>query len=132
MVVMKRIRVEEFFRDFDKLRKGRVTVTQFKSVLSMLNFQLTEHEFNSLAEKYNADGQFNHAAFCHTINAAFTKKGIDKDPVANVKAVPRDDTFAARRKYLEASPEEEAQIQYYLQEYRTAIQNRRIHLKPLF
>jgi hypothetical protein len=25
-VVMKRIRVEEFFRDFDKLRKGRVTV----------------------------------------------------------------------------------------------------------
>jgi len=25
-VVMKRIRIEEFFRDFDKLRKGRVTV----------------------------------------------------------------------------------------------------------
>jgi hypothetical protein len=24
-VVMKRVRVEEFFRDFDKLRKGRVT-----------------------------------------------------------------------------------------------------------
>jgi len=27
LVVMKRIRIEEFFRDFDKLRKGRVTVT---------------------------------------------------------------------------------------------------------
>lgn len=26
MVVMKRVRIEEFFRDFDKLRKGRVTV----------------------------------------------------------------------------------------------------------
>lgn len=24
-VVMKRVRIEEFFRDFDKLRKGRVT-----------------------------------------------------------------------------------------------------------
>lgn len=27
LVVMKRVRIEEFFRDFDKLRKGRVTVT---------------------------------------------------------------------------------------------------------
>ena len=26
-VVMKRVRIEEFFRDFDKLRKGRVTRT---------------------------------------------------------------------------------------------------------
>lgn len=41
IVVMKRVRVEEFFRDFDKLRKGKVTVPQFRTVLSMLNFQLT-------------------------------------------------------------------------------------------
>ena len=33
-IVMKRIRIEEFFRDFDKLRKGRVTRPQFKSILS--------------------------------------------------------------------------------------------------
>jgi hypothetical protein len=26
-VVMKRVRVDEFFKDFDKLRKGKVTVT---------------------------------------------------------------------------------------------------------
>ena len=28
-VVMKRVRIEEFFHDFDKLRKGRVTKNQF-------------------------------------------------------------------------------------------------------
>ena len=33
-IVMKRVRIEEFFRDFDKLRKGRVTRPQFKSILS--------------------------------------------------------------------------------------------------
>lgn len=99
---MKRVRIEEFFRDFDKLRKGRVTVPQFKSVLSMLNFALTDAEFESLAEKYRAEaGTFNHAQFTHTINAAFTQKGIDKDPRASVKPVTQDDTFAARRKYLE-------------------------------
>lgn len=62
-VVMKRVRIEEFFRDFDKLRKGRVTVPQFRTVLSMLNFQLTEDEFDSLARKYGVDTWFNYAAF---------------------------------------------------------------------
>ena len=36
-VLMKRVRIDEFFKDFDKLRKGKVTPNQFKSVLSMLN-----------------------------------------------------------------------------------------------
>lgn len=40
-IVMRRVRVEEFFLDFDKLRKGHVTKTQFESILSMLNFNLT-------------------------------------------------------------------------------------------
>ena len=39
-VVMKRVRVEEFFFDFDKLRRGKVTKNQFEQILSMLNFNL--------------------------------------------------------------------------------------------
>jgi Ca2+-binding EF-hand superfamily protein len=70
---MKRVRIEEFFRDFDKLRKGKVTVPQFKSILSMMKFQLTEDEFDSIAEKYRThDNFFNYVGFCHTINLAFT------------------------------------------------------------
>ena len=107
VVVMKRVRIEEFFRDFDKLRKGKVTVPQFRTVLSMLNFPLTEAEFASLAQRYNADGHFAYAKFCATINLAFTLKGIDKNPVASVKPVTREDTVAARRKYLEGTQEEE-------------------------
>jgi hypothetical protein len=103
LVVMKRVRIEEFFRDFDKLRKGKVTVPQFRTVLSMLNFVLTEAEFASLAQRYNIDGQFAYAKFCATINLAFTQKGIDKNPVASVKPVTREDTVAARRKYLEGT-----------------------------
>lgn len=44
-VVMRRVRIEEFFRDFDKLRKGKVTPNQFKSILSTLKFDLTEEEY---------------------------------------------------------------------------------------
>ncbi len=51
-VVMKRVRIEEFFYDFDKLRKGMVTKNQFMSILSMQSFNLTQEEFDSIATKY--------------------------------------------------------------------------------
>jgi Ca2+-binding EF-hand superfamily protein len=52
---MKRIRIEEFFHDFDKLRKGRVTARQFQSILSQLGFNLTNEEYAMLCEKYCDD-----------------------------------------------------------------------------
>ena len=55
-VVMKRVRIEEFFQDFDKLRKGRVTKRQFESIMSMLNFYLTKEELNFLSDRYKVDG----------------------------------------------------------------------------
>ena len=72
---MKRVRIEEFFRDFDKLRKGKVTINQFKSILTMMNFNLNEAEFESLSGKYRTndpDHMFNYNSFCLTINLAFT------------------------------------------------------------
>lgn len=106
IVVMKRVRIEEFFRDFDKLRKGRVTRCQFKSILSSMNFNFNEDEFESLAAKYATDDPevfFNYAAFCANINKAFTIKGIDKAPTVQVQPITANDTLLARRKYLEHS-----------------------------
>jgi len=132
-IVMKRVRIEEFFRDFDKLRKGKVTIPQFKSVLSMLNFNLTEDEFESLADRFRtADGMFDHASFCEFINSAFTQKGIDKNPNAKVNPVTSEATMAARRKYLEQTEEEQQGVLDIIQEYRRAVQNKRINLKPMF
>ena len=50
---------------------------------------------------------FNYAAFCDTINLAFTQKGIDKRPTATVQPVTSDKTLLARRKYLDITEEEE-------------------------
>lgn len=82
MVVMKRVRIEEFFHDFDKLRKGKVTKAQFQSILSMLNFRLTQEEHESLSNRYDVDGHFNYKDFCANINSAFTTYGIQKMPLA--------------------------------------------------
>jgi hypothetical protein len=105
---MKRVRVEEFFLDFDKLRKGKVTKNQFNSILSMLNFNLTREEFTSLTDKYETDDcMFNYKDFCAQINSAFTTYGIQKVPLAQVKPVTNDLTIPARRKYLEMNQQEQ-------------------------
>ena len=134
IVVMKRIRIEEFFHDFDKLRKGRVTRTQFKAILSSMNFQLTDDEFEALADKYQTSDPekfFCYKDFVATINRAFTVTGIDKAPETRVAPVVVGDTLLARRKYLAGGASEDM-IQPLLDQYRQAVTNMRIHLKPIF
>lgn len=131
---MKRVRIEEFFRDFDKLRKGRVTRPQFKSILSSMNFTLTNDEFKALAKKYETTDPerfFRYTDFCANINRAFTITGIDKAPTTRVAPVNAADTLLARRKYL-AGEQNAGQIDAILEEYKTAVKNKRIHLKPIF
>lgn len=87
----------------------------------------------ALGNKYLTDDKmFNYFAFCENINKAFTLKGIDKNPTVNVKAVTKDDTILARRKFLETTPEEETAVSDIIQQYRVAIQNKRINLKPMY
>ena len=135
MVFMKRVRIEEFFHDFDKLRKGKVTKNQFQSILSMLNFRLNQEELNSLSDRYKTDDpeqMFNYVDFCANINSAFTTYGIQKQPLATVNPVTVDLTIPARRKYLEMSPEEQEMMNSILHEYSTAIQIKRLNLKQMF
>ena len=134
IIVMKRIRIEEFFRDFDKLRKGRVTRPQFKSILSSMNFNLTNDEFKALAKKYEtADPErfFRYVDFCKNINTAFTIQGIDKAPTTRVAPITQGDTLLARRKYLAGAPVND-EIADILEQYKTEVKNKRIHLKPVF
>lgn len=131
---MKRVRIEEFFRDFDKLRKGRVTRPQFKQILSSMNFTLTSDEFKALAKKYETTDPerfFRYVDFCANINKAFTIVGIDKNPTTRVAAVTAGDTLLARRKYLAGNQNDE-DVNMILEEYKTAVKNKRIHLKPVF
>lgn len=54
-VTLKRIRVRQFFLDFDGLRKNIVTGTQFRRVLNSLNLALSEEEYKELVKVYGID-----------------------------------------------------------------------------
>ena len=94
-VTLRRIRIREFFLDFDGLRKNIVTGDQFKRVLNVMNISLTDTEFNEILKIYNVDGpntrekRIKWMDFCEDVDAIFTTKGIEKDPLCKVSQIDK-------------------------------------------
>jgi Ca2+-binding EF-hand superfamily protein len=95
-----RIRVGEFFRDFDKLRSGFITDTQFRIGLNMAKIVVSSHEFDLLCEHYRAPKEGKHIKwrdFCDAVDEVFTKKGLEKQ-IDIVLDDVRTQTFYGRTK----------------------------------
>jgi hypothetical protein len=121
-VLMKRIRIGEFFKDYDKLRKGKVTPNQFTNALSILNFVMTNEEYNYLIDKYKTeDGMVNYSDFVENIDSAFTIKGIDKHPSVKVNTITPDQVLMRSKKCLEYDENEKESVIKIMNEYRNAI-----------
>lgn len=76
-----RIRVGEFFRDFDKLRSGYITAAQFRIGLNMAKCSISAPEFKMLCETFQAPKEGDHIRwrdFCDQVDEVFTKKGLEK------------------------------------------------------
>ena len=131
-VVMKRIRIGEFFKDYDKLRKGKVTANQFTTVLSMLSFKLTDEEYDVLIAKYATDDQMvNYAGFVETIDSAFTIKGIDKKPSLKVAPIETETILQKSKKLLDFDDDERQKMMEVMEAYRNVIKTRRLNIKPM-
>jgi hypothetical protein len=73
--------VSEFFRDFDKLRSGFITDTQFRIGLNMAKIVLSSHEFDELVAYFKAPKEGSYIKwrdFSDAIDEVFTKKGLEK------------------------------------------------------
>jgi len=93
-VYSRRIRAKDFFRDYDKLRCGRVTKPQFTRVLLTMGIAMSPQEQEALVEHFTEDGPnvqppqvVNHKAFCDCIDECFgVVTGLESNPAA---VVPR-------------------------------------------
>ena len=77
----RRIRVDEFFRDFDKLRTGYITNAQFRIGLSMAKILISAAEFNLLTTHFKAPKEGEHIRwreFSDQVDQVFSKKGLEK------------------------------------------------------
>jgi len=75
-----RLRLSEFFRDFDKLRSGFITKAQFRIGLNMGKIVLSGNEFNLLCDYFQGkeSNQFRWMEFSDSIDQVFTKKHLER------------------------------------------------------
>ncbi|PAA77603.1 hypothetical protein BOX15_Mlig010687g4 [Macrostomum lignano] len=108
----RRVRVENFFMDFDKLRSGFVTCNQFLRTLWMnLGVKLSEEQESALLQKYRApDGRFNYRRFCDSIDAgrAFRPDDLSVHPSAQIPAA--SELLGTRRSVRPLSPDSENKV----------------------
>ena len=87
-IARRRIRIKEFFADYDKLRKGFVSPDKFKTAVSMAGIELTTAEYGYLKERFVKDGtetttkDVDYLEFCEWLDAAFNEKNLEQRPGA--------------------------------------------------
>jgi len=134
-VVEKRIRLREFFQDFDALRKGLCSVGNLRSALTISNLgkELSKSDFEELVNTYaQEDGQFNYLQFCNDVNQAFAVTGLEKMPLFRAEMPDAETTSPARRNSMRLGDGTRSKIASVEDRIRTQVQKNGIHLKPLF
>jgi len=97
-VYEKRVDFRTFFHDFDPLRKGFVSTSNLRCVLTQLNFDVTEHEVDELLQNYgtasNGTKNIHYSALCDDVESVLVCKPLEGDPLG-CPPIPFD-LFAAK------------------------------------
>mmetsp|Transcript_22150 Transcript_22150/g.52655 ORF Transcript_22150/g.52655 Transcript_22150/m.52655 type:complete len:491 (+) Transcript_22150:55-1527(+) len=134
-VVEGRIRIKEYFQDFDPLRKGFCAATQVKTVLTILNLSriVSRSELESLIRRYaRDDGMFCYGDFCADINKDFALPNLEKDPLAQTSMPDASSTMVARRNKVCLSHERLQQWEWLESKIRSKVTKHRVNLLPSF
>ena len=127
----KSLRINEFMRDYDPLRSGSITRTQFLSSLSMLKIYLSRKEAELLCDKYANPEKENEVLwtkFADDIDIVFVVKNLEKRAdINNVTNITKN-SF----KLNELSLPDQAVLQEILKEMKTFFEVNRIEPKPFF
>jgi len=95
------LNIKKAFRDFDKVRMGHVTRTQFYRIMNMMNYELRTLESDLLCQAYcDTDNgeEFNYMDFADSLNSR-TQKQMVETTNSSVAAVSR------RPKYFDRTGE---------------------------
>jgi len=139
MVYKHRIRLKEFFSDFDKLRCGDITQTQFKSSLSMAGMKLTAAEMEDLVREFkkpdDCQQRVCYREFCQDIDKVFASPCLETRPLELVSSAPTDLLQPSR--FGEMPPKEldddkEELVAELLENLQYHCHIRRILVKPFF
>jgi Ca2+-binding EF-hand superfamily protein len=133
-VLKRRIRIVEFFENFDRLSHGIVTIQKFRSVAGQLDLPLSEDELQFVSKLFALESKpdlFNYKLFCDQINEIFGVPKLHRTP-------SRDAT--CRAAYLpdpstrlnEMSPEAQRKVDKIIQRMQHFVSTRRVECRHQF
>ncbi|KAF0684553.1 Aste57867_23471 [Aphanomyces stellatus] len=135
-----RIRMDEYFRDCDRLRHGKITRAQFAAGLNAAGFVLSALDIRLLADEYkyeqdkDVEGKPMVAwpRLADDVDAVFTIKGLEKEPTRNIpqSIEANEQTTAVVDTTLD--PRDEATVVAVLRDMAEKIQHQRLDIKPPF
>ncbi len=131
LCAQQRIRIGEFFRDFDKLRTGFITSAQFRIGLSMAKVVVSHPEFALLAAHFKAPKEGDHVCwreFCDAVDAVFTKKHLER----SVDTPLNDANTATVYGRAAASAQEAATVADIVQRFQEVVRKHRLDAKSFF
>jgi len=137
-IFQRRVRLKDFFNDYDRLRTGLVTQTQFKrGMLAAMDIGgLSQHEIDTLSEEYKEPSdvlqRVNYFKFCDNMENVFNKKGLEQRTCTPVPA-PHQwqmDDFGDANPFL--TDDEQVQFLHIMDMITSATSQRRMNLKPFF
>lgn len=131
----RRVRVREFFLDFDPLRSGRCTKPNFKRAITVLGLKLSDEEMDVLAEHftdYSPQVQkpqvVHYVKFCEMVEEVFVTVGLEKSPAHQVLS-PGQTLQCTFRPSAPLDDELEEQLDHILYRVATLCKTRGIHIK---
>ncbi|KAI9136857.1 hypothetical protein BKA69DRAFT_1170346 [Paraphysoderma sedebokerense] len=129
-VYVKRIRLLDFFRDYDKHNVGLVTENQFRAGLNLSGLDIGVKELNLMMESYkNAQNLVNYRAFCTNIDSFFVKHELNDNPTAEVHLPTRDQLV---KKSNDLSTADESRFREIIIELNENVRKRRLNMLPFF
>lgn len=133
-VVKRRARMDDFFTDFDRLHRGRVTKGQFRRVLAVNQINLTDEELKALEAAFDAVESGSGSA---RPEVSLCRPGMEVNyltflQVLREKEPPKELLAHKHRKPIPISPEENSRLLPTMQLIRHAVAARGIHILPPF
>ena len=92
IVKTRRIRISEFFKDFDRLRSGKISAYQFTRCLNQVfgsarSDDMTPDEEQGLVEKYGDENNMvDYRKFSNTIQGLFNPDNMNSEPNDQIEA----------------------------------------------
>ncbi|XP_076248190.1 uncharacterized protein LOC143188044 [Calliopsis andreniformis] len=143
-ILENRIRISQFFKSFDPLNAGKVTISQFERGLDTLQISsigrlyLAETEINALISLYkdpNDPDRVCWRTFADDIDQVFTVKELEKLPNLKVESPPKEIAELSRKGTTnwQCEPKSIRELcEDTLQKVRHRVEERRILLKQFF